>query len=54
MTPAEELVERTRRAQGLPLVIDDPAVIRKVAAVLAGGHASIPAVERCGSPKAAA
>lgn len=33
-TAAERLVERTCREQGLPVTVSDPAVLRKIAALL--------------------
>lgn len=35
MTAAEALVARTTQAQGLPATIADPAVLQKVAALIA-------------------
>ena len=31
---AREMVERTRRAQGLPLHVEDPATLRRIATIL--------------------
>jgi hypothetical protein len=43
MTAAEALVARTCRAQGLPTVVDDPAVLDRVAALLGSERDSTPA-----------
>jgi hypothetical protein len=46
---AAELVGRTVREQSLPSCVTDPAVIRRVAALLGGERGSAPAAEpgRC-------
>jgi hypothetical protein len=46
MSAAEDLVARTCAAQGLPTVVDDPAVLDRVAALLGPVRASTPAVDR--------
>ena len=38
--PVVELLERTRVARGLPLTIDDPAIIQKVARIVTLGGAA--------------
>lgn len=50
MSAAADLVSRSRAAQGLPPRVTDPAVLAKVAAILAGARRDEAPVHQAGAP----
>lgn len=46
MDEIDELIYRTRTAQGLPLTIDDPATIERVAAIVRSAKSDLSDLDR--------